>query len=78
MEMKKINGAQAVVQSLLKEGVDTIFGYPGGAIMPVYDALYDFRNELSHILVRHEQGATQAAQGYARASGKTGVCIATS
>ena len=78
MEMKKINGAQAVVQSLLKEGVDTIFGYPGGAIMPVYDALYDFRNELNHILVRHEQGATHAAQGYARASGKTGVCIATS
>ena len=74
----KISGAQAVVQSLIKEGVDTIFGYPGGAIMPVYDALYDYRNELNHILVRHEQGATHAAQGYARASGKTGVCIATS
>lgn len=80
METKttKLTGAQAVVQSLIKEGVDTIFGYPGGAIMPVYDALYDFRNELNHILVRHEQGATHAAQGYARASGKTGVCIATS
>ena len=78
MGTTKLTGAQAVVQSLINEGVDTIFGYPGGAIMPVYDALYDFRDELNHILVRHEQGATHAAQGYARASGKTGVCIATS
>ena len=75
---KTMSGAQAVVQSLIKEGVDLIFGYPGGAIMPVYDALYDVEDELKHILVRHEQGATHAAQGYARASGKVGVCIATS
>jgi acetolactate synthase-1/2/3 large subunit len=75
---QQMNGAQAVVHSLLAEGVDLIFGYPGGAIMPVYDALYDYEKELNHILVRHEQGATHAAQGYARASGKVGVCIATS
>ena len=75
---KKMSGAQAVVHSLIKEGVDLIFGYPGGAIMPVYDALYDVEDELKHILVRHEQGATHAAQGYARASGKVGVCLATS
>lgn len=73
-----LTGAQSVVQSLLKEGVTTIFGYPGGAIMPVYDALYDVQNELNHILTRHEQGAIHAAQGYARATGKVGVCIATS
>ena len=73
-----MSGAHAVVHSLLKEGIDLIFGYPGGAIMPVYDALYDYENELKHILVRHEQGATHAAQGYARASGKVGVCLATS
>ena len=76
--VKQMSGAQAVVHSLLAEGVDLIFGYPGGAIMPVYDALYDVENELNHVLVRHEQGATHAAQGYARASGKVGVCIATS
>lgn len=73
-----VTGAQAVVQCLIKEGVDTIFGYPGGAIMPVYDALYDVEDKLNHILVRHEQGATHAAQGYSRASGKIGVCLATS
>ncbi len=76
--LKQMSGAQAVVHSLIAEGVDLIFGYPGGAIMPVYDALYDYENELNHVLVRHEQGATHAAQGYARASGKVGVCIATS
>lgn len=76
--MKTLNGAQAVVQSLINENVDLIFGYPGGAIMPVYDALYDVENELKHILTRHEQGAIHAAQGYARATGKVGVCIATS
>jgi len=76
--VKQMSGAQAVVHSLIAEGVDLIFGYPGGAIMPVYDALYDYENELNHVLVRHEQGATHAAQGYARASGKVGVCIATS
>lgn len=74
----KIKGAEAVVKCLIEEGVDVIFGYPGGAIMPVYDAFYDYQDELRHILVRHEQGATHAAQGYARVSGKVGVCIATS
>jgi acetolactate synthase-1/2/3 large subunit len=73
-----MNGSHAVVQSLLEEGVDLIFGYPGGAIMPVYDALYDYEDKLRHILTRHEQGAIHAAQGYARATGKVGVCLATS
>jgi acetolactate synthase-1/2/3 large subunit len=77
-EQRVMTGAQAVVHSLIAEGVDLMFGYPGGAIMPVYDALYDVQDELTHILTRHEQGATHAAQGYARATGKVGVCIATS
>lgn len=72
------NGSQAVLDALLHEGVQTIFGYPGGAIMPVYDALYDYSDRLEHILVRHEQGAIHAAQGFARVSGKTGVVFATS
>jgi len=75
---KLMTGAQAVVQSLIEEGADLIFGYPGGAIMPVYDALYDFEVQIKHVLTRHEQGATHAAQGYARATGKVGVCMATS
>ncbi|WNJ18749.1 biosynthetic-type acetolactate synthase large subunit [Pontibacter sp. G13] len=75
---KLVSGAEAVVLSLLAEGVDTIFGYPGGAIMPVYDALYDYQDQINHILVRHEQGATHAAQGYSRVTNKTGVCLATS
>jgi len=74
----KITGAHAFMQSLVKEGVDTIFGYPGGAIMPVFDALYDYDKHINHILTRHEQGATHAAQGYARVSGKVGVCLVTS
>ncbi|RPD40997.1 biosynthetic-type acetolactate synthase large subunit [Chitinophaga barathri] len=73
-----ITGAEAVIRSLIAEGVETIFGYPGGAIMPIYDALYDFQDQVHHILVRHEQGATHAAQGYARANGKVGVVFATS
>src|SRR5438477_5146562 len=73
-----ISGSQAVLKAFLEEGVDTIFGYHGGAIMPIYDALYDYREKLHHILVRHEQGAIHAAQGYARTSGKTGVVFATS
>lgn len=73
-----ISGAEALVRSLLCEGVDTIFGYPGGGIMPAYDAIYQYKNELRHILVRHEQGAIHAAQGYARVSGKVGVAIVTS
>lgn len=75
---RTMTGAEAVVASLLEEGVDTLFGYPGGAIMPVYDALYDYQERLRHILVRHEQGAVHAAQGYARVSNRVGVCIATS
>src|SRR5438094_4972741 len=73
-----ISGSQAVLQAFLEEGVETIFGYPGGAIMPIYDALYDYNEKLEHILVRHEQGAIHAAQGYARTSGKTGIVFATS
>jgi acetolactate synthase-1/2/3 large subunit len=76
--LKQINGSVAVLEAFLAESVDTIFGYPGGAIMPIYDALYDYDQQLKHILVRHEQGAIHAAQGYARASGKTGVVFATS
>jgi acetolactate synthase I/II/III large subunit len=78
MTTKKVTGSQAVILSLLEEGVDTIFGYPGGAIMPIYDALYDFDRHVKHILTRHEQGAVHAAEGYARVTGKAGVCFATS
>ena len=78
MKKKKISGSQAVILSLLEEGVDTIFGYPGGAIMPIYDALYDHDRNVKHILTRHEQGAVHAAEGYARVTGKAGVCFATS
>ncbi|PZX19373.1 acetolactate synthase large subunit [Breznakibacter xylanolyticus] len=79
-EAKKIqmSGSHAVIQSLLKEGVNLVFGYPGGAIMPVYDALYDYHDRLHHVLVRHEQGAVHAAQGFARVTGKVGVAIVTS
>jgi len=74
----RITGSEAVVRCLLEEGVDLIFGYPGGAIMPVYDELYKYSDQIHHVLVRHEQGATHAAQGYARSSGRVGACIATS
>ncbi|CAM1347091.1 biosynthetic-type acetolactate synthase large subunit [Tenacibaculum crassostreae] len=74
----KVSGAEAVVKSLLEEGVDLLYGYPGGAIMPVYDELYKYQDKLHHVLTRHEQGATHMAQGYARATGKVGVAIATS
>lgn len=77
-QLFRSSGSLAVIDAMLSEKVDTIFGYPGGAIMPIYDALYDFRDKLNHILVRHEQGAIHAAQGYARVSGKTGVVFATS
>jgi acetolactate synthase-1/2/3 large subunit len=73
-----LTGAQAIMQSLVEQGVTTIFGYPGGAIMPTYDALYDYQDQLHHILVRHEQGAGHAAQGYARMLNKAGVCMVTS
>jgi acetolactate synthase I/II/III large subunit len=73
-----VTGSEAVLLSLIEEGVDTIFGYPGGAIMPIYDALYDKKDKLNHILVRHEQGAVHAAEGYARIKGTEGICIVTS
>ena len=76
--LPKISGSQAVLEAFIAEGVDTIFGYPGGAIMPIYDALYDYGEQIKHILVRHEQGGIHAAQGYARASGRVGVVFATS
>src|SRR5690606_14968664 len=74
----EISGAQAVVEALVAEGVTDFFGYPGGAIMPIYDALYDYSNIINHVLVRHEQGGVHAAQGYARTSGEVGVVFATS
>lgn len=74
----EISGSEAVMKALIAEGVETIFGYPGGAIMPIYDALYDYREHLEHILVRHEQGGIHAGQGYARTSGRTGTVFATS
>jgi len=77
-ESQTLSGGEAVLEALLAEGVETIFGYPGGAIMPIYDSLYDYTDRINHILVRHEQGAIHAAQGFARASGKTGVVFATS
>lgn len=73
-----INGSHAVIQSLIAEGVQTIFGYPGGAIMPVYDAIYDYQDQINHILVRHEQGAAHAAEGFGRITGEVGVCLVTS
>jgi acetolactate synthase-1/2/3 large subunit len=75
---EKITGSHAVMRSLIEEGVDYIFGYPGGAIMPVYDSMMDYRDKIKHILTRHEQGAVHAAQGYARVTGRVGVCLATS
>lgn len=74
----QLTGSQAVLEAIIAEGVETIFGYPGGAIMPIYDALYDYNDKLKHILVRHEQGGIHAAQGFARTSGKVGVVFATS
>lgn len=75
---KFLSGGQALMECFVAEGVDVIFGYPGGAIMPIYDALYDYMDRINHVLVRHEQGASHAAEGYARTSGKVGVCMATS
>lgn len=77
METKRLRGTTALLQSLMAEGVDTIFGYPGGTIMPLYDDLYNYTDKINHILVRHEQGAVHAAEGYARSTGKVGVCMAT-
>src|SRR6195952_5622795 len=77
-ETTQVSGSVALLEALIAEGVDTIFGYPGGAIMPIYDALFDYNDKLNHILVRHEQGGIHAGQGYARTSGKVGVVFATS
>lgn len=77
MIRKKVRGTEALLLSLIAEGTDTIFGYPGGTIMPFYDDLYHYSGQINHILVRHEQGAVHAAEGYARSTGKAGVCIAT-
>jgi len=76
--MSKLTGAEIVIECLKEQGVDTVFGYPGGAILNIYDALYQHQNEITHILTSHEQGASHAADGYARATGKVGVCLATS
>ncbi len=78
MENQLITGSEALLKALIAEGVDTIFGYPGGQAIPIYDCLYDYADQLKHVLVRHEQGATHAAQGYARVSGKVGVTLVTS
>lgn len=78
VKTERMSGSEALMKCLIAEGVKTIFGYPGGAIMPIYDLLYKYDQQLNHILVRHEQGAVHAAQGFARVSGKTGVCMATS
>ena len=74
----KLNGSDVLVECLLEQGVDTVFGYPGGAVLNIYDALYKYRDRINHILTAHEQGASHAADGYARATGRVGVCIATS
>ncbi len=76
--MSKMTGAEIVIECLKEQGVDTVFGYPGGAILNIYDALYKHQDEITHILTSHEQGASHAADGYARATGKVGVCLATS
>ncbi|HPD00570.1 MAG TPA: thiamine pyrophosphate-binding protein, partial [Acetivibrio sp.] len=74
----KLTGSQILIECLKEQGVDTIFGFPGGAVLNIYDALYKAKDEIRHILTSHEQGAAHAADGYARATGKVGVCIATS
>src|SRR6202789_2287730 len=78
VKSQSVSGSVALLDALIIEGVDVIFGYPGGAIMPIYDALYDYKDKLNHVLVRHEQGGIHAGQGFARTSGKTGVVFATS
>jgi len=73
-----MNGAKVMVETLIKQGVDVTFGFPGGSVIPLFDAYLQYKGKIKNILVRHEQGAAHAAEGYARASGKPGVCIATS
>ena len=77
-DKKRVNGAEALLLSLIAESADTIFGYPGGQVIPIYDSLYSYTTQIRHILTRHEQGAVHAAQGFARATGRVGVCLATS
>lgn len=77
LTMKK-NGSEILMECLLEQGVDTVFGYPGGSVLNIYDALYQYSDKIQHVLTAHEQGAAHAADGYARATGKVGVCIATS
>ena len=77
-EKRELTGAEIIWESLIEEGVDVVFGYPGGAILPAYDALTKYEGKIHHVLVRHEQGATHMADGYSRASGKVGVAMATS
>ena len=74
----KLNGAQILIRTLIEQGVTDIFGYPGGQVINIYDALYEYRDEINHVLTAHEQGAAHAADGYSRATGKVGVCLATS
>ncbi len=74
----KLTGAQIMAEVLIEQGADTVFGYPGGAVLNIYDALYEYRDKIRHIMTAHEQGAAHAADGFARATGKTGVVIATS
>ncbi|MBR5133997.1 MAG: acetolactate synthase large subunit, partial [Clostridia bacterium] len=74
----QLNGSDILMECLLEQGVDTVFGYPGGAVLNIYDALYKYSDRIDHILTAHEQGAAHAADGYARATGRVGVCIATS
>ena len=74
----KLSGSDIIVRTLIEQGVDTVYGYPGGQVINIYDSLYKYRSELKHVLTAHEQGASHAADGYARATGKVGVCIATS
>ena len=76
--MSRLTGAEIVIECLKEQGVDTVFGYPGGSILNIYDALYKHQDEITHILTSHEQGASHAADGYARATGRVGVCLATS
>ena len=74
----KLNGAQILIRTLIEQGVTDIFGYPGGQVINIYDALYEYKDEINHVLTAHEQGAAHAADGYSRATGKVGVCLATS
>ena len=78
MKTNKLTGAEIIWECLMREGVDVVFGYPGGAILPTYDALSKYKDNIHHVLTRHEQGATHMADGYARTSGKVGVAMATS